>query len=58
VALLTNEQYKYSYGRAYLMDRIKDTILKLPAKKIGEEYISDWNYMGQYIKALPYGDRL
>lgn len=58
VAILTNEQYKYSYGRAYLMDRIKDTILKLPAKKIDDILVPDWEYMEKYIKSLPYGDRL
>lgn len=55
VALLNNEQYKYSYGRAFLKDRIEDTLLKLPADEHGEP---DWNYMEKYIKSLPYGDRL
>ena len=58
VTLLTNEQYKYSYGRAYLMDRIKDTMLKLPAKLDNGKYIPDWEYMENYIKSLSYGDRL
>lgn len=58
VAILTNEQYKYSYGRAFLMDRIKDTIVKLPAKKISEGYVPDWKLMEDYIKTLSYGDRL
>ena len=55
VAVLTNEQYKYSYGRAFLMDRIKDTLLKLPVNSEGNP---DWQFMEDYIKALPYGDRL
>lgn len=55
VTLLANEQYKYSYGRAYLIDRIKDTILKLPVNSDGNP---DWQFMENYIKALPYGDRL
>lgn len=55
VAILQSEQYKYSYGRAYLMDRIKDTIMKLPADMDGNP---DWQFMENYIKALPYGDRL
>lgn len=49
VAILTNEQYKYSYGRAYLMDRIKDTIIKLPADTEGNP---DWQFMEDYIKSL------
>ena len=72
VALLNREQYKYSYGRAFLMDRIKDTIIKLPikrnldktpildeSKKYSEQgYIPDWTWMENYIKTLPYGDRI
>lgn len=72
VALLNKEQYKYSYGRAFLMDRIKDTIIKLPikrgfdkipiiddSKKYSEQgYIPDWIWMENYIKALPCGDRI
>ena len=55
VAILQREQYKYSYGRAYLMDRIKDTIMKLPADGNGNP---DWQFVESYIKSLPYGDRL
>ena len=49
VAILTNEQYKYSYGRAYLMDRIKDTIIKLP---VDDKDNPDWFFMEKYIKSL------
>lgn len=55
LAILNNEQYKYSYGRAFLMDRIEDTMMKLPADSDGNP---DWKYMEKYIKSLPYGDRL
>ena len=55
VAMLQAEQYKYSYGRAFLMDRIQDTVLRLPTSNDGKP---DWQYMENYIKALPYGDRI
>ncbi len=55
VAILQAEQYKYSYGRAFLMDRIQDTVLKLP---IDAEGNPDWRFMENYMKSLPYGDRL
>lgn len=72
VSILQNEQYKYSYGRAFLMDRISDTVMKLPVvynadgtpfidgdKRYSEEgYVPDWQFMEDYIKSLPYGDRL
>lgn len=32
VSILQKEQYKYSYGRAFLMERISDTIIKLPVQ--------------------------
>lgn len=68
LAILNNEQYKYSYGRAFLMDRIKKTILKLPIKynedgtpfiddtnKYSEDgYVPDWEFMESYIKSLHY----
>lgn len=68
VAILSNEQYKYSYGRAFLMDRIKNTLIKLPiqlntdgthfiddSKKYSDEgYVPDWNWMENYIKSLHY----
>lgn len=70
--LLNFERYRYSYGRAYLMDRVKDTIVKLPichnddgtpvideTKEFSDEgYIPDWQFMENYIKSLPYGDRI
>lgn len=72
VSILQNEQYKYSYGRAFLMDRISDTVMKLPVvynadgtpfidgdKRYSEEgYVPDWKFMEEFIKSLPYGDRL
>ena len=66
VTILNNEQYKYSYGRAFLKDRIEQTIVKLPVlrNKHGEEiidlshqyckegYIPDWDFISSYIKTL------
>lgn len=51
VAILTKEQYKYSYGRAYLMDRIKETVVKLPVDSDGNP---DYQFMEEYIKSLHY----
>jgi hypothetical protein len=72
LTILKMEQYKYSYGRAFLMDRIKATKLKLPivhnddgAPYVDEThkfsdngYVPDWTFMENYIKSLPYGDRI
>lgn len=72
LSILRKEQYKYSYGRAFLMDRIKSTTLKLPIlhnddgtpyvdtthQFSNDGYVPDWTFMENYIKSLPYGDRI
>lgn len=71
VSLLRKERYRYSYGRAFLMDSIKNTKLLLPVKKKNgkpiideqhtfsdEGYIPDWQWMENFIKELPYSDRI
>ena len=52
--ILEKERYRYSYGRAFKMDLIKSTIINLPTK----DNEPDWEYMENYIKSLPYGDRI
>jgi len=49
VTLLNIESYKYSYGRAFVIDKIKNTILKLP---VNDLWNPDRTYMENYIKSL------
>lgn len=70
--LLNREVFRYSYGRAFIMKLIRNTTLKLPvqreqdgstridpSKKFHEEgYIPDWQLMEDYMRSLPYGDRI
>lgn len=72
VTELNLEKYRYSYGRAYKMDSIKSTLLKLPIQRdeqgipiIDNEYkyhpkgfIPDWKFMEDYINTLPFSDRI
>lgn len=51
VTLLNKEQYKYSYGRAFVKDNIKNTVLKLP---VNEDWNPDRKFMENYIKSLHY----
>ena len=65
-SMLQNEQYKYSYGRAFLIDRIQETRIKLPVQHnqdgtpyiepdctySEEGYVPDWQFMEDYIKSL------
>jgi len=55
VTILNKEQYKYSYGRKCNQEKISQTIIKLPATPNGTP---DWEYMENYIKSLPYSDRI
>lgn len=54
-AVLRHEKYRYSYGRKWTLDGMKATRIKLPATPEGEP---NWQWMEDYIKSLPYGDRL
>lgn len=49
VAVLNKEQYRYSYGRAFLMERIKETVMKLP---VNSDDAPDWQFIENYIKSL------
>lgn len=55
ISMLKQEKYKYSYGRAFKMELISNTMLKLPATA---DNTPDWAFMENYIKSLPYGDRI
>lgn len=70
--ILNKEYYKFSYGRARILSKLKQEIIRLPVKLdensipvidnkkeySDEGYIPDWEFMENYIKSLPYGDRL
>lgn len=66
--ILCQERPKYSFGRSWTGDRLKETIIALPIKKdingnpeidisykySSKGYIPDWEYMENYIKSLHY----
>ena len=54
-SVLKHDKYRYSYGRKWTLDKMKTTKIKLPATADGKP---DWQWMENYIKSLPYGDRL
>lgn len=53
--VLNMEKYRYSYGRARVLGNLKEELIRLPATIDGAP---DWQFMEDYIKSLPYGDRL
>ena len=48
-------RYKFSYGRKWTLEKMKESLIKLPVKNDGTP---DFNYMENYIKSLPYSDRI
>lgn len=70
--LFAQEGIRYCYGRAYRMDLIKNTLLKLPIQRdekgnpiidnsysySDKGYIPNWQFMEDYINSLPYSDRI
>ncbi|MDO8443491.1 MAG: restriction endonuclease subunit S [Candidatus Azambacteria bacterium] len=51
VTLIRKEKYRYSYGRKSGIERMKESKIKLPVDKNGD---TDWKFMEDYIKSLPY----
>lgn len=50
-----NENYKWAYGRQCRVGNSKKITIKLPVDTNGNP---NWQFMEDYIKSLPYGDRL
>lgn len=49
VSVLRRERFRYSYGRAFLMDSIKETMILLPADSKGSP---NWKWIEDYIKSI------
>ena len=47
--LLQMEKYRYSYGRAYVVNSIVNTMIKLP---VDNNDNPDWNWMKEYMESL------
>lgn len=53
--LLMANMFKFNYGRKVKTDLYKDMVLELPVNNDGNP---DYSFMADYIKSLPYDDRL
>ena len=54
-SILILDRYRFSYGRKWTLENMRNTMIKLPADQEGKP---DWEWIESYIKGLPYGDRL
>jgi predicted RNA methylase len=48
-------KFRFSYGRKWTMDKMKKSLIRLPATPQGSP---DWECIEQFIKSLPYSDRI
>lgn len=55
VSVIKANRYRFSYGRKWTLEKMKETIIKLPSKQDGTP---DFKYMEDYMKTLPYSDRI
>ncbi len=55
VPLLDKERFKYSFGRKWNGEKLKNTKVLLPTDTTGNP---DWQFMEEYIKSLPYSSSL
>ena len=50
-ALIRQEKFRFNYGRKWNLERMSESIIRLPVISKGEP---DWKFMEGYIKSLPY----
>lgn len=55
ITIIKANKYKYDYGRKWTMEKMKESTILLPSKADGTP---DWDWMENYIKSLPYSDRI
>jgi len=55
ITLIRKEKFRYSYGRKWGIERMKNSIIKLPATNDGKP---DYGYMEQYIKSLRFSSSI
>jgi len=55
ITAIKANRYRFSYGRKWTLEKMKESIIKLPAKEDGAP---DWSCMERYIMSLPYSDRI
>ena len=53
--LIRLEKYRFNYGRKWHLDRMRDSVIKLPVTATGKP---DWFFMENYIKSLAYSSQL
>ena len=55
ITIIKLEKFRWSYWRKWRIERMKESIIKLP---IDKSWNPDWEFMEKYIKSLPYSSSL
>ncbi len=55
ITVIKANRFRFSYGRKWTLDKMKQSIIKLPVTESGNP---DFEYMEKYIKSLPFSDRI
>lgn len=55
ITVIKANKYRFGYGRKWTIEKMKETVIKLPSQADGTP---DFTYMENYIKSLPYSDRI
>lgn len=55
ITVIKANKYRFGYGRKWTMEKMKETVIKLPSQEDGTP---DFIYMEKYMKSLPYSDRI
>ncbi len=55
ITVIKANKYRFGYGRKWTLEKMRETVLKLPSQENGTP---DFLYMENYIQSLPYSDRI
>ena len=55
ITVIKANKYRFGYGRKWTMEKMRESVIKLPGQADG---LPDFMYMENYIKSLPYSDRI
>jgi hypothetical protein len=55
VTIIQFNKYRFGYGRKWTLDKMKETLIALPSTN---DNVPDWVFMENYIKTLPYSDKI
>jgi len=53
--VINADKYRYAYGRQYRQKDFREHLIQLPTDENG---LPDWKFMENYVKSLPYSDRI